>query len=515
LSEASTGSPAAETDANLVLRGGVWAVVSRVLPQLYVFLISIPAARVLGPEALGRQSFISFVQLSLILLVTSGVSAALIRHVGQALGSGNTGSVRRLIRFVWIVEVVAALLGGSILVVAGALGAEPQGAWVFAGVACSIGVLHSVPSALLVGAQQWRSASIVGIVTGAFSAAAIVLVLVAGGGITGMFMVEAVVAAANLVWTSALARRALVKVDHGVAPSPIEWSRLRGDLLRFAALTTYGVLLTLVIWRRFEFFFLERYSTETELAMYSIVFAFVAALSQIPEAAGAVTFPAVATLSSGGHDDRIASGFAAALRLLLLVSLPITAAMLALGPRLLRVIYGDEYAGTEPVLLVMMAAFPLVPLLFVSRSLLAGLGKLRFALAAETAAAVVGIGLAFALVPRHDAVGAAAANASAQAVAALSITGYAIRVVRPKNWRPLALLRAMAASAAAGLAAWACVDALDGAVGLLIGAAAGLLAFTGLAILLRVLPADDALWLEARLGDRFGGRTRRFIRLLG
>src|SRR5204862_781207 len=61
----------------------------------------------------------------------------------------------------------------------------------------------------LIGAQRWRDASIVGLATGTAATAAIVLVLAAGGGITGMFAVEAVLTIANLVWTSALGRRAL------------------------------------------------------------------------------------------------------------------------------------------------------------------------------------------------------------------------------------------------------------------------------------------------------------------
>lgn len=499
------------TDAAVVLRGGLWATVSRVLPQLYVFLVSIPAARFLGPEALGRQSFISFIQLSLILLLTGGLSVALVRHVGSSLGGGRLGVVRRLQQLGWVLEGLAACIGGSVLVAAALLGAEPQAAWVLAGVACAIGVLHSVPSAMLVGAQLWRSASIVGIVTGAISAVAVVLVLAAGGGITGMFAVEVAVSAVNLLWTTRLMRRAFSSLEGSDEPSPADWRALRGDLLRFAALASYGVLLTLIVWRRSEFLFLERYSTETELAMYSIVFAFVAALGQLPDAAGAVTLPAVANLASGGHSQRIADGFATALRLLLLVSLPLTAGMLALGPQLLRLIYGGEYAGTRPVLLVMMAAFPLVPLLYVCRALLAGLGRLRVALAAETVAAIVNVALALWLIPDHGAVGAAGANVGAQATAAVLILGYALWVVGPIRWRPLALSRGAAAAGGAGVAAWA-VASLGGAAGLLSGAAVGLTAFLALAVLLRIVPSEDAVWLEQRVGNSFGGFTASVIR---
>ena len=56
--------PAAETTGSSVLGGGLWSLASRMLPSCYPFVVSIAAARFLGPDAMGRQSFIAFVSLS-------------------------------------------------------------------------------------------------------------------------------------------------------------------------------------------------------------------------------------------------------------------------------------------------------------------------------------------------------------------------------------------------------------------------------------------------------------------
>ena len=133
------------------------------------------------------------------------------------------------------------------------LGADPTGAWILAAVAGSIGILHTVPSSLLIGAQEWRAASLVGLVTGAVATGAGVAVLAAGGGITGLFAVEAASSALNLTWTTLLARRFLAELPETAEPV----DELQRQVVRYALPATLGVLLTFVVWRRSEFFFLS------------------------------------------------------------------------------------------------------------------------------------------------------------------------------------------------------------------------------------------------------------------
>ena len=172
---------AASTTAGSLLRGGAWSTTSRLVPQLYVLAISIAGARFLGAEQFGRQSFIAFVELSLILFLSGGLSITATRFVGDVLGRQQPAAVASLVRWIWRVEAIAAVAGGSVLVIAAAAGADPQSAWVLAGVACTLGILHAAPSALLIGSQRWRAASVVGLVTGAASTVAIIIVLAAGG----------------------------------------------------------------------------------------------------------------------------------------------------------------------------------------------------------------------------------------------------------------------------------------------------------------------------------------------
>jgi O-antigen/teichoic acid export membrane protein len=501
----------ARTTGRSVLGGGMWYLLARAAPQLYTVAVSVAAARFLGAEGLGRQSFISFVAISTAMVVGGGFTLAVARYVGATMGRAQPGRVRGLIGWAWKVQGSLALVGGAILAGTALAGADPQAAWLLAAVATIVAMLHNVPSAALIGLQRWRAASVVGLVTGAISVAATIAVLAAGGGITGMFAVEAAVAAGNLVWTSWLARRALADVSATIERP----GELRREVVRFAAITSVGVVITFVVWRRSELFFLARYSTDTEIALYSISFGMVAALGMIPLALSGVLGPALATLYGGGATDRIRSGFGRALRLIVLTSLPLTAAGLSLGPLLLRLAYGDEYEAAGRVLRILLLAFPLVAAMYACGALLTGLGRIVVPLGLEAVAAALNLGLDAALIPGRGAEAAAIANVCSQAAGAVLVTAYALKVIGGVSLEPRRLLAATVASGGGGAVAWLVGTELDGWGGLVLGLAAGFVVFTLLARVGRILSPGDASWLEEAVGERLRGPVAAVCRLWG
>jgi O-antigen/teichoic acid export membrane protein len=138
-----------------------------------------------------------------------------------------------------------------------------------------------------------------------------------------------------------------------------------------------------------------------------------------------------------------------------------------------------------------------------------GLGKIRFPLVVGTVSAALNIGLDFALIPHHAAIGAAVANGCAQGATALATIVYGARLAGPVRWEAGALLRAVVASAAAGAAAWGALEVVGGAAGVVIGLVAGTATFVALAVALRILSRDDAGWLERTFGGRIGVVARR------
>ena len=197
----SQGPPpdaAAATTSRSVLRGGAWYAASSGIPQIYTAITSIVAARFLGKDDFGQQSFIALNAILLSTLFSSSMFVAVMRYVGETVGAGRPELLRGLLRWAWRIEGVAALVAAAILIGVAAAGGEPTDAWALAGIVSALAILHTVPTAVLVGLQRFRQASVVGLTTGFVSTIATALVLWAGGGITGMFAVEAVVAVANL-----------------------------------------------------------------------------------------------------------------------------------------------------------------------------------------------------------------------------------------------------------------------------------------------------------------------------
>jgi O-antigen/teichoic acid export membrane protein len=497
-----------ETTGASVLRGGAWLATSQNLPQLYTLALSVIAARFLGPDQMGRQSYIAFVALAVTMVLTSSLFVALMRYVGEMVGRGKPEAARGLLIWAWKIEGALAAVAAAVFVGVALAGATPRGAWVLAGAVCALGVMHTVPTAVLVGLQRFREATIAGLVTGAVGVGATTAVLAAGGGITGMFAVETAAGMANLAWTGLLARRRI-----GLVAPHAESSRVVQRLVaRYALISGVGVLLELIVARRSEVFFLGRSSTDSEIAYYSIAFAAMTAFVQIPRSLASSVSPAFATLHGAGTRDRMREGFWRGLRLLTLFTMPALALSFVLGPRLIELVYGADFAGAGPPLLILLAAFPVIPAISLCDALLAGLARVRVPLLANGVAAAVDIGLAAVLVHRLDAVGAAIANTGGVLVYGAIVGVSAGRLVVPVDLDIRSLVESAVAAGLAAAAGWAVVHEVSGLEGF--GAACVVVAALYLvgARALRILPHRDEQWLEGALGDRLGRVVGRACR---
>jgi O-antigen/teichoic acid export membrane protein len=498
------------TSSAVVVRGGVWNIATRILPQLQILVLSVIAARYLGPDGMGRQSLVAFAALSLVSLATAGGPPALARFVGELLGARSGGEAMGLYRLTRRIQYAAALLTAVALCGVAALGGRPTGAWLLAGVAGAFAVMQSVPSSLLGGAQRWRDVSIAGLACGLASVPATIAVLAAGAGITGIFAVEAVFALISLLWTLALSRRV-----SGVLPAPADVRPdMRRAFLSFAAMSTFIGAIHFVVWRRSELLVMNAQSTDTQIAMYSIAYAVVSGLARLPDSIEAVTMPAVATLLGRGEEDRVRSGFWRSLRLLALFTPALVAGAAVTGPPLVEVAYGHAYSAAGPALLVLLIPLALQPLFSTSEAVLFALGRLRLIIVAGLAATAVDAVLAVSLIPGLDAIGAALANVGAQITAGLPLLLVLARRERPLDLRVRPLLRGLVLAALVAAAAQGALTAAGGGVpGIVAAVAAGLAVFAAAGLLVRPLAGEDAEWLAVALGG--AGLPARAARALG
>jgi O-antigen/teichoic acid export membrane protein len=482
---------AAATTGGSVLRGSFWNVASSILPQFFVLVMSVVAARFLGPEDMGRQSFIAFIALSATAVFGGGIASTLMRYVGEMLGAGRPTVARDLAGWAWGIASIGAVLGTAAMVGTGLLGASPEAAWILAGVGCGLGILQSIPNAVLVGAQEWRRASLVGLVTGTVGVPLTIAVLAAGGGIVGMFAVELAVVLANLVWSGSLSLGALQRIAVRAEKDP----QVRHSANVYARWTLLSLLLSTIVFKRSEFFFLNHYASDRDIAIYSIAFAAVYAITTLAESLAQVLLPAFATLFGGGARIRIETGFDRAQRLLLMLSLPLTAAAVALGPEALKLVYGEQYSATGQMIQIMAIGIPLLAMMNLSHAFMIGLGKVKALLAVDTTAAVVNLSLAFILIPPLHDVGAALANLVGQCVVAIIVTIYALRSMANVRLPVRQIVLTATTAGIGGLAAYLVVEAITGVPGLLLGLVVGVAGFLAVGGVLKIVRNDDAEWL--------------------
>jgi O-antigen/teichoic acid export membrane protein len=488
-----------------MLRGSVWAAIAHLLPQAYTVLISVAIARALGANGMGRQSFIAFVSISVVTLCSSGVSDALTRGIAAALGNGSIAGARDLLRWAWPLELLAAFAGGLVVAAPALFGSRPSLAWVLAGAFTSLSVLARVPGAVLVGTHRWRDAAVVGLVSGAVAVPVLVAVLALGGGIAGVFAVEAAAAGINVLATLRLARRALP------ATAPVRDREARAVAKRFALISTVGAVLTLVVFRRSEFFFLAHYSSNPEIALYSIAFAASAVLAALPDRLGGVVSSSFAALFGAGDHAAIRAGYARSRRVFVLLAMILTGLAAAVGPAAISVVYGREYVGAREVLLLLLLGVPLMPLWSNGAWLMGACADARTPLLLSGFAALVNVVLAVVLIPRFDAVGAALANTGAQVAGAIAMSIAARRLGGRGRWYHGLVIRGVAVAAGTGAAGYA-VSTIGGVAGLALASLTAVTVLSVLAHLLRPIEHGDAEWLADALGPAVGGRLRRAVR---
>lgn len=488
-----------------VAPGGAWVLVGVLIPQAYLLVLSVVIARHLGPVDFGRQSLIAFAVVAATTLASAGTSLATLRSVAAC--APTDPAIRAHARWAASAMAASGVVGGMVVTVPGLLGARPQGAWLLGGLTVLLGSVQAAPAAVLSGLQRWRDATVVGLVTGLVGAVAMLVVVESGGGITGLFAVEAAVALANLVGTGALCHRVLA-----VVPGDPSSRGARAPQWRFAALTTGGAALTLLIWRRSELVALGVLADSDEVGRYSIAFGPTALLLLLAERAGTSLVAPFSARQSAGGSAALSGPRLRATRVLLLLVLPGLAVAAGVAPAAIRVVFGDAYADSGVVAVVLLFAAVALPWWTVSTAALWAVGDARSPLLAGAVAAVVDVAACLVLVPDHGALGAAVASGLAQVTATVMASRAADRSAGGPTRAGSAVGRVAVVAGTGGTVGALMTAAVDGVVG--VGLA---LAVAGGAVLLsarivRPLAAEDVAWWAERRRAPLSGPVQALVR---
>jgi O-antigen/teichoic acid export membrane protein len=449
------------------------------------------------------------------MLIADGLNQSMLRHASLVIGAGRPERVRPLVRWGLRWNAVISLLVAAVMTTFTVRSQNHHSSWVLASVAAVTLSTQAVPVAIAHAFHQWRRFATLWVYMGLASLALTLFALAQDLGVEGMFAVDAAYVIVGTALVGRLAFQCIRDIPVPQQSTPedeVAVQQLLRSASRFAWASIFTTIVSAVVWRRSEFFFLKHYADDVQISLYSVPFALTGAIVRLPTAFTSVLGATFANFTGGEDDDRLRESVARVVRLVIIITVPVTALVFVASSRVIEFLYPDSFSGSGRILRLMILTLPLSVLFGVCTAVVQAVGRLRIAAMAAAAAAIVDIGLAFVLIPRHGAMGAAGANTVAQLVACLPLVVVALSATKASVFTPRFMVANVLVAASVAGAVLIGIAVLPGLAGLLAG---GALASV---VLVAALPAgwvsrDDREWIVETVPFASSAPVRLILRV--
>jgi O-antigen/teichoic acid export membrane protein len=486
---------------------------------------SILIARYLGAERMGEVSYAIWLSSLLSLFSTLGLPTTIIKYVSEYIGRESLDAAGALFRRVFRLECLAAS-AVLFLFLAEELAFdffEARGLLVEVGIYFLTLAGLAVLMAAAQGMKQFKALALLGAFVYPVQLGALWLVLALGGEIRGVLWVYVAANAASMVFLAAALRKGRVLLRPSAAPVPAkppetasassspDWKRIGLYFLTVSGIT----LIDAVVWQRSEVFFLKKFSTDENVAFYSIGFG----LSQtIIRSVGlallGILMPYFSSHYGANDMDRVRRLYDSSTRWLGFFTIPFIAAGVTLGPEIIRILYGKQYLPVNGVLWLLLISSAAGTIAGGGAALLHGVERQMVILKIGAAMAVLNLLLDIVLIPSYGLMGAAAANAASQIFASVLGIGYIVRSMKIK-FPTLSVLKTLLSSAITLTLMLAAKRLVPGPyAGAAVAAALGPLVFLACQKLFAFYSPDDTRILENACGflpARLQGCAKRLV----
>jgi O-antigen/teichoic acid export membrane protein len=466
-----------------VLGGGLWHAASMVIPLLGTAALSATAGHILGPEILGQQSLIAYIDALLNAVFLVSLRHVTLRGYGSAVALGAEDQVAAIARWSTVMHLA---IGSATMLTLGGIGltrTDQRVAWFLVALNSLLNAGAAATTTRVVGRFGWGGVSVRYTITQLIAAAGGIVGVVAGGGIAAIF-------AANLVSTALLVCL-IRRLDTGRRPGvggfhwPVGYRRL------WSWFVVQQVVVE-VVGRRVELLFLA--GDGRSMAMYSVAFMVVGTAAALPGSIIGSSMYAVAGVDAHDGRERSVAVLRRSLEIALSVSVPMAAMVTVAGPPLVRLVYGSNFE--EAAGLVPLAALGLLvtPTLMLFNTFWNAVGNPARPFAAAAIGSVADLALAASLIPSYGAKGAVFANLGGAFVTTAAIVVLTRRTLPTMpHWR--GLFGSLAAAGAALIAGLLVDRVVDGWITtFVVGAAAAL---TYLVVATHgILRPDTGRWLS-------------------
>jgi len=502
------------SNTKIIARNTGWYGLENLVSALVTLFTSIAIARTLGPSKMGYIIFVAWIGAVVTSLGSLGIPATMQKYMAEFLGMSDPGTARSIyFRTLWMqvwLSVVATV--GIIIWV---LWDAPTG-YKFASVLVVLSIfpamVNSIPAQANVASEELGynlPASVISILV---FFVAILATVVFHWGIIG-------VGASMLITRIVDCLVRLIPTTARIASWPksqVEPHGLRERMFTFAWQSIATMIVAMIVWDRSEFILLKTLNVDIkQIAYYSVAFTMAERLLMSSQVFGSAT-GATIFAQYGRDKSRLPAITASTFRYLALSSIPVHLLACSLAFPALMVLYGNQYRGALWV--VTLAPLLCLPKAFIGpvQSLLQSNERQTYVIWATVFAGIVDIGVAWALIPAHGAVGACIGSGAAQLTAVGMMWAVGIRLYNIRlPW--MQIVKITAASIVASLVAHFIEKPLPPLVGVIAGGCAALVTLLLLFYLLRVLePEDRARFsvLTSMLPKRIGRPVDRIIDIL-
>ena len=402
-----------------LFRSSIFNFLSQIIIFLSATILSIILARALGPGLMGEYSYYMWLISTLSILLTLGLPRTVMRFVAQSKSTIQNQIISRTIIFQTKVASICLLISLTWILL---FGGDQKLALSIVALTLFASSLNLLITSILSGLQKFNILFRINLLTAPLLMIISVLILIYNNNLVNLLIANLLAITLSLIVCLYYLKEYLNLRVKSLS------EKLYKEIKNPAVSISLIVFLDLILMERSEVFFLKNYSTIEQVAFYSIAFGLVSrVMTLIPGAVSGVIMPKIALHHGKSEIQKIRQTYFSSTRYLILITLPIIFAGIALVSLLINILYGSKYSTTIPVIQILLISGGLSAVVAAAAAVLYGTGSQTFILKLAAIAAVINIILDMIFIPTYGAVGAAIANAIAQVIGVVSGTYYLIR----------------------------------------------------------------------------------------
>lgn len=478
-------------------RNSIYSLIGTILVFFSTLTGSILIARFLGPSDYGLFSLIQWFRVTAAMILDIGMANAVTKYWAELDGSGETELANKIALILFIAQQLIALIFCVFILflsndLSNLLKNDQLSKYLpITAVTLFFSILNTFLRSTLSGMQQFRTKSWVDGITGIINLIGILLIVYLGLELYQLLWLELFLVLFQIFIFGAFTYQ-LIKI-----PKFLEIPRtLVHNIYKYCFGVFIYTSLSAVITQRSETFFLSRYHSTSEVAFYGLAFNIVATLTTlIPNTIGIVIMPALANRQGAKDIISMKAIYDTAVRFILMMSIPMGIGGAAVSNLFMKLLYGDSYLSSGPILSVLLIGTMLGSIGPILISLFWALGKPNILVGLMLPPAILNLVLAYILVPKYAAFGAALIHSFVQVISILLNVlylahhwGFSIS----KNF----VARVFFSSIPSGIIAYILAAQFPTAIGLSLAIISGFLVYVFTIVVTRSLTHQDLNILE-------------------